>query len=91
MPRINLAHLRDRSTTGGWIDFAVFDAKPTISSERDALLFQLTTAARRSGLKIDKSALAFRENGRNMFYGDRDLTQYLSRSGIPRWTHYVDI
>jgi len=40
MPRISFAHLRERSTTGGWIDFAVFDAKPTISSERDSVLYR---------------------------------------------------
>jgi hypothetical protein len=91
MTRINFAHLRERSTTGGWIDFAVFDAKPTISSERDALLYRLTATARRSGLKIDKSALAFRENGRNVFYGAQDLVQYLSRIGVPGWTHHLDI
>ena len=28
--KINLAHLRERSTDGGWIDFVVFDAKSTI-------------------------------------------------------------
>jgi hypothetical protein len=91
MPRIDFAHLRERSTTGGWIDFAVFDAKPNISSERDSLLYRLTVAARENGLRVDKAALAFRENGRNMFYGDRDLVDYLSKMGIPGWTHHLDI
>jgi hypothetical protein len=91
MPRISFAHLRERSTTGGWIDFAVFDAKPNSSSERDSVLYQLTMAARQNGLSVHKSALAFRENGRNTFYGDRDLVDYLSKRGIPRWTHHLDI
>ena len=91
MPRINFAHLRERSTTGGWIDFAVFDATPNSSSERDSVLYQLTMAARQNGLSVDKSALAFRENGRNTFYGDQDLVDYLSKRGIPRWTHHLDI
>jgi len=91
MPRISFAHLRERSTTGGWIDFAVFDAKPTISSERDSVLYRLTTAARQNGLKVDKSALVFRENGRNTFYGDKELVAYLSKRGVLRWTHHLDI
>ena len=91
MPRINFAHIRERSTSGGWIDFAVFDARANVSCERDAVLFQLTNAARVSGLKVDKSALAFSENGRDMFYGDRDLVDYLSKRGKPRWTNYLDI
>jgi len=91
--RINFAHLRERSTTGGWIDFAVFDAKPNShrDEDRDALLYELTIAARQNGLKVDKAALAYRENGRNMFYGAGDLVNYLSNNGVPRWTHYLDI
>lgn len=41
--KINLAHLRERSTSGGWINFAVFDAKSSSSdSGNGALLAQLT-------------------------------------------------
>lgn len=91
MPRINFAHLRDRSTTGGWIDFAVFDAKPNVPGECDLVLYRLTMAARLSGLSIDKSALAFNENGRDTFYGDKDLVEYLSKRGVPCWTHHLNI
>lgn len=91
MPRINFAHVRESSTTGGWINIAVFDARPNISSERDAVLYQLTMSARLSGYQVDKSALAFNENGRDMFYGDSDLVDYLSKRGVPRWTNYLDI
>lgn len=89
--QINLAHLRDHSTSGGYIDFAVFDARSASGSDSDnaALLHQLTMKARRSGLKIDKSALAYMQNGNLTFYGTKDLVEYLSRSGVPHWTHTI--
>jgi len=43
------------------------------------------------GLKIDKSALAYQENGQIKFYGTQDLVRYLVNRGIPRWTHYIDV
>ena len=88
--KINLAHLREKSTSGGWIDFAVFDAKST-NSDNDGLLYQLTQAARTSGLKIDQAALAFNSGGRTNFYGDKTLVSYLSNNGVPNWTHEIDI
>jgi hypothetical protein len=88
--KINLAHIREHSTTGGWIDFAVFDAKST-TNNNSKLLSQLTSQARASGLKVDKSALAYNQNGRIQFYGTKDLVQYLSKSGLPRWTHSIDV
>lgn len=87
--KINLAHIRERSTTGGYIDFVVFDAKSTINNN-DQLLAQLTSKARISGLKVDQSALAYRENGRIKFYGTPNLVNYLSRTGLPQWTHTID-
>lgn len=91
--KINLAHIRERSTSGGWIDFAVFDAKSTSGTNSDnaALLSDLTAKARASGLKIDQSALAFSQAGRIRFYGDKNLVDYLSRKGVPRWTHKIDV
>ena len=90
--KINLAHLREPSTSGGWIDFAIFDAQSNsgTNSDNDTLLHQLTVKARASGLKIDQSALAYSQNGRIRFYGDKNLVDYLSRSGVPRWTHQID-
>ena len=88
--RIRFAHLRERSTTGGWIDFAVFDAKSTIGAN-DALLASLTLRARASGLKIDQSALAYVQGSRMMYYGSSSLVDFLSRSGVPRWTHEIDV
>lgn len=88
--KIHLAHIRERSTSGGYIDFAVFDAKST-SGNNDALLAQLTAKARTSGLKIDQSALAFNQNGRLQFYGSKNLVDHLSKSGLPQWTHDIDV
>lgn len=90
MQKINLAHIRERSTTGSWINFVVFDAKST-TNNNEKLLVQLTSQARANGLKVDKSALAYTRNGRLEFYGTKDLVQYLSKSGLPQWTHSIDV
>lgn len=91
--RVNFAHLRERSTAGGWISFAVFDARSTSGSDSDNadLLHQLTNRARASGLKVDQSALAFTELGRVKFFGSKNLVEYLSEAGLPRWTHSMDV
>lgn len=88
--KINMAHLRERSTTGGWINFAVFDAKST-AGDNAGLLRQLTIAARSNGLQVDQSALAFQSGGRIQFYGDKILVSYLSKGWNPRWTHTIDV
>lgn len=87
--KINMAHLRDKATNGGWIDFAIFDARSNSGTNQDnaELLEQLTFKARNSGLKIDKSALAYMQNRRVVFYGTPDLVEYLSKIGLPKWTH----
>ncbi len=91
--RIELAHVCDRSITGGFIDFVVFkaDANSGMDSDRDELLLDLTTRARAEGLNVQKSALAFSEQGRVMFYGTPDLVEYLSRHGVPQWTHVLNL
>lgn len=90
--QISLAHIRERSTTGGYIDFAVFDAHATsnTSSANADVLSRLTAKARLAGLKVDQSALAFVENGRVKFYGSKNLVEYLSQSGLPQWTHSIE-
>jgi hypothetical protein len=88
--KINMAHLREGSITGGWINIAIFDAKST-SGDNAGLLHQLTIAARASGLKVDQSALAFQSGGRIQFYGNKNLVSYLSKGWIPRWTHTIDV
>ena len=90
MQKINLAHIREWSTTGGWINFVVFDAKST-AGNNEKLLTQLTSQARANGLQVDKSALAYATNGRLEFYGTKDLVQYLSKSGLPQWTHSINV
>ena len=91
--QINLAHLRERSTSGGWVNFAVFDARASFNcdSENGKLLAQLTTKAQMAGYKVDQSALAYSENGQLKFYGSRKLVDYLSRSWCPRWTHTMTV
>jgi hypothetical protein len=88
--QIRLAHLRERSTSGSWIDFAVFDAKSS-TGDNDGLLQSLTIRARASGLKVDQAALAFQESGRLKFFGSRPLVAFLSNNGIPRWTHQLNV
>ena len=90
--KINFAHVRERSTSGGWINFAVFDAKSTSGSKsaNAALLQQLTSKARSASLRVDQSALAYRQGARIQFFGSQNLVDYLSRSGVPQWTHKLD-
>lgn len=90
--KINFAHIREKSTTGGWIDYAVFEAKSVAgtNSGNDEVLARLTAKARVSGLKIDQSALAFMQNGRITFFGSKYLVAHLSKVGAPKWTHSID-
>jgi len=88
--KINLAHIRERSTTGTWIDFVVFDAKST-TNNNSQLLSKLTLKAKGSGLKVDQSALAYLEHGRLKFFGDKNLIKYLSNHNLPAWTHTIDL
>lgn len=88
--KIEMAHLRERSTTGGWINFAVFNARST-NNDNDGLLYQLTQQALASGLAVDQSALAYKSGGRLRFYGDKNLVDYLSKNWIPHWTHSINV
>lgn len=91
--QINFAHLREPSTSGGWVNFAVFDARATSSGDtaNAQALAQLTTKARMAGYRVDQSALAFNENGRLKFYGSKNLVDFLSRSWRPHWTHTMTV
>lgn len=91
--QIEFAHLRERSTNGGYIDFAVFNADAVAKNDRDrgSLLRDLTMRTRQLGLKVDKSALAFEEHGRVKFYGTPDLVDYLANNGVPCWTHTLSL
>ena len=77
--KVKMAHLRERAQSGGWINFAVFDARST-TGDNASLLHQLTKAARVSGLMIDQSALAFSYGGRMQFFGDKNLASYLAKA-----------
>ena len=90
--KVKFAHLRERARSGGHINCAVFDAKSTssCSSANNALLSGLTTRARSQGLKIDQSALVYRNGSRTQFFGDQPLVDLLSKAGIPKWTHTID-
>jgi hypothetical protein len=90
--RINYAHLNERSTSGGRINFAVFEARSAsgTDSANSQVLARLTAKARAAGQRIDQSALAFQEHGRIRFFGDKKLVEYLSKAWVPRWTHTID-
>lgn len=91
--RIRFAHLREHSVSGGWVNFAVFEAKSISGSNSDnsTLLAQLTSKVRVMGLRVDQSALAFNQSGTVRFYGTKNLVGYLARNGISHWTHTIDI
>lgn len=91
--QINFAHLRTPATNGGDINFAVFGAHATYNTAASmaSVLANLTMRARGSGLRVDQSALVYTENGRNKFFGDKNLVEYLSHRGIPRWTHTLSV
>ncbi|HCF61739.1 MAG TPA: hypothetical protein DFS52_27550 [Myxococcales bacterium] len=86
--RIKFAHIHEQG-----IDFVVFDADATsrLESDRGKLLSDLMIRARASGLKVDKAALAFMENGRLTYYGTPDLVRFLANNFLPRWTHHIDV
>jgi hypothetical protein len=91
--KIEFAHLRERSTTGGWINFAVFAARSRSESRNgDAeVLGDLTARVRRAGYRVDQSALAFVEGGQVTYYGSKKLVNYLSSNWLPHWTHTIDV
>lgn len=78
---------------GGWINFAVFDARSASgsSSDNSELLAQLTMKARTSALRIDQAALAFMAGGRLQFFGSTPLVQHLSKHGLPQWIHQLEV
>ncbi len=91
--QINVAHIRERAVSGGWVDYAVFEAKPRSMTTQgcNEALTGLMIKARQAGLKIDQAALAFMESGRVKFFGTDSLVKHLSRSGLPRWTHKISM
>jgi len=90
--RVNLAHLREHARSGGWVNFAVFDARSASGTREDnaRLLAQLTARARGANLQVDQSALAFMSGSQFQFFGSPPLVDYLSKSGLPGWTHTIE-
>ncbi len=91
--KISFAHLRERSTQGRWIDFAVFDARSNsgCNTDNETLLSQLTNQARLAGLKIDQSALAYSQGRQLKFFGTESLVSYLSKSGVPLFNKSIEV
>lgn len=91
--KVNFAHIRERSTSGGWINFAVFEARSTSgnSYDNEKLLIQLTTKARMANLRVDQSALAYSQNGQIKFFGSKNLVNYLSKNGMPNLNKSMNI
>lgn len=91
--RVKMAHLRERAQSSGWINFAVFDARSPSGMRDDnaRLLTQLTLQARASNLRIDQSALVFSMSSRPQFFGSPPLVDYLSKAGVPAWTHTLEV
>jgi hypothetical protein len=90
--RVNFAHVRERATSGGDINFVVFEGRSASgsSTDNDIVLHRWTSAARSLGLAVDQSALAFLQNGRIQFYGSTPLVEHLARTGLPSWTHFLE-
>lgn len=87
--KVRMAHLRKQG-----INFAVFDADSRChtKSGRAKVLADLTVRARASGLKVEKSALAYVSGGRPEFFGTPDLVRFLaSLGGVPAWTHTLNV
>jgi hypothetical protein len=85
---INFAHLNH-----GGINFVVFDADASSGTQqrRSQLLSELTSEARRLGLRVDKAALAYRKGSGVEFWGTPDLVGFLAKTGVPRWTHTLTV
>jgi len=91
--KINMAHFRQETSNGDFMDFAIFDAKSESGSESDnlKLLHDLTNNARSNKFKVDQAVLVFKVDDEIRFYGSTELAKYLSKVGFPKWTHQIDI
>jgi hypothetical protein len=93
MMKINMAHFRQETSNGDFMDFAIFDAKSESGTESDnlKLLNDLTDNARANKFKVDQAVLFYKEGDELRFYGSTDLAKYLAKVGFPKWTHEIDI
>ncbi|WP_256728527.1 hypothetical protein [Burkholderia pseudomallei] len=76
---------------GSILLFLMPDRVQAQTSDNVILLSQLTAQVRANSLKIDQSALAYSSGRRVIFYGNPSLVEFLSESGVPRWTHHIDV
>lgn len=91
---VQLAHFRQQTATGQFIDFAIFDARTESGSESDNLELLnglVNKAIELEKLKIDQAALMFKRDGEIRFYGSTDLVNYISKVGFPKWTHTLKL
>lgn len=91
---VQLAHFRQQTATGQFVDFAIFDAKTESGSEEDNLELLnglILKAIELENLKIDQAALMFEKNGEVRFYGSNDLVNYISKVGFKKWTHTLKL
>ena len=88
-----MAHLRQETSNGDFMDFAIFDARSESGSEADnlTLLNELSENARKNNFKVDQAVLVFKIDDEIRFYGSTELAKYLSKVGFPKWTHQIDI
>jgi len=91
--RFEFAHVRAQSTTGHEVHFALFNAKPNIStdSERQKLLNALTLAAQGAGYRVDASGLVYEEHRQIFTFGDPFVLDYLKKNRIPAMTDWIDV
>ncbi len=81
---IQLAHVRINGQS-----CVIFDAdsRSRTAHGRQELLGHLVRIARARRLRVDEAALAFVQGGRLQFFGTPSVIRYLSRAGVPAWTH----
>lgn len=91
--QINVAHIRERAQSGGWLSCCLFDARASSGTTADntKLLAQLTAAARATNLRVDHAALAFVSSGQLQYFGSKSFIQILARRGLPTWTHTLTV
>jgi hypothetical protein len=89
--KIEFAHLREKSTTGEMVDFAVFFAQANSDTDaaREEWLSQLVVAARAVGRKVDAAALVYEDGNRIKWWGHPFVVDYIERFGIPEPNYFV--
>lgn len=90
--RIDFAHLRERAQSGG-DQLLCLRGEISVGSctDNSRVLAQLRAKARANNLRVDQAALAFENAGRLQFFGSPHLVEFLSRRGLPGWTHQTEV